>query len=80
MESNWQLNQALNPNAPTLAYSNFDVRNRIVTNLNYKLSYGAKDKKTSSNFAIFFSAASGTPYTFGFLTQVQSTEPVSKLA
>jgi hypothetical protein len=40
MESNWQLNQALNPNTPTLAYSNFDVRHRIVTNINYKLSYG----------------------------------------
>lgn len=66
MESNWQLNQALNPNAPTLAYSNFDVRHRIITNLNYKLSYGA-GKKTSSNFAIFFSATSGTPYTFGFV-------------
>jgi hypothetical protein len=63
MESNWQLNQALNPNAPTLAYSNFDVRHRIITNLNYKIS----GKKASSNFAIFFSATSGTPYSFGFL-------------
>ncbi|MES2276922.1 MAG: carboxypeptidase regulatory-like domain-containing protein [Bacteroidota bacterium] len=66
MESNWQLNQALNPNTPTLAYSNFDVRHRIITNLNYKLSYG-EGKKYSSNFAIFFSATSGTPYSFGFL-------------
>jgi hypothetical protein len=66
MESNWQLNQALNPNTPTVAYSNFDVRHRIITNLNYKLSYGP-GKKYSSNFAIFFSATSGTPYSFGFL-------------
>jgi len=65
MESNWQLNQALNPNNPGLAYSNFDVRHRIITNVNYKLIYGA-GKKYSSNFAIFFSATSGTPYTFGF--------------
>jgi hypothetical protein len=64
MESNWQLNQALNPNTPTLAYSNFDVRSRIVTNLNYKIT--SAGGKSSSNFAIFFSAASGTPYTFGF--------------
>jgi hypothetical protein len=63
MESNWQLNQALNSNSPTLAYSNFDVRHRIITNLNYKIS----GKKASSNFAIFFSATSGTPYSFGFL-------------
>ncbi|QKJ32578.1 TonB-dependent receptor [Mucilaginibacter mali] len=66
MESNWQLNQALNPNSPTLAFSNFDVRHRIVANLSYKLTYGA-DKKNSSNFALFFNAASGTPYSFGFL-------------
>jgi hypothetical protein len=66
MESNWQLNQALNPNTPTVAYSNFDVRHRIITNINYKLSYGP-GKKYSSNFAIFFSATSGTPYSFGFL-------------
>ncbi len=65
MESNWQLNQALNPNNPTLAYSNFDIRHRIVASLNYKISYGA-DKKTSSNFALYFNASSGTPYTFGF--------------
>lgn len=66
MESNWQLNQALNSNSPQLAYSNFDVRHRIVANLSYKLTYGA-DKKNSSNFALFFNAASGTPYSFGFL-------------
>jgi hypothetical protein len=65
MESNWQLNQALNPNNPQLAYSNFDIRHRIVGSVNYKLSYGA-GKKYSSNFALFFNAASGTPYTFGF--------------
>ena len=65
MESNWQLNQALNPNSPTLAFSNFDIRHRIVASVNYKIAYGA-DKKTSSNFALFFNAASGTPYTFGF--------------
>ncbi|GAB3911762.1 TonB-dependent receptor [Mucilaginibacter boryungensis] len=77
MESNWQLNQALNPNAPTLAYSNFDVRHRIITNLNYKIS----SKKASSNFAIFFSATSGTPYSFGFLpSSIQGTGQQVSLA
>ncbi|EHQ28427.1 TonB-dependent receptor [Mucilaginibacter paludis] len=65
MESNWQLNQAANPNNPQAAYSNFDIRHHIVSTLNYRLVYGA-DKKMSSNFTVFFSAQSGTPYTFGF--------------
>jgi len=65
MESNWQLNQALNPNSPTLAFSNFDIRHRIVANVGYKLFWGA-GKKSVSNFQLFFNAASGTPYTFGF--------------
>lgn len=64
MESNWQLNQALNPNNPQAAYSNFDIRHRIVSTLNYHLV--SASKAFVSNFSIFFSAASGTPYTFGF--------------
>lgn len=64
MESNWQLNQALNPNKPGLANSNFDIRHRIVSNLNYRLTWG-DTKKLTSNFSVFFTAQSGTPYTFG---------------
>ncbi|WP_131538998.1 TonB-dependent receptor [Pedobacter nototheniae] len=66
MESNWQLNQALSPNNPGLAYSNFDVRNRIVSTLNYKLDW-AKNGRYVSNFSIFFSAQSGAPYSLGFV-------------
>eukprot|EP01133_Synstelium_polycarpum_P003079 gene3079-3529_t len=40
MESNWQLNQSLNPNNPGLAYSNFDIRNRIVAQSGSPYSYG----------------------------------------
>ena len=65
MESNWQLNPALNPNSPGLANSNFDIRNRIVSTWNYRLS-SAKGKYVH-NFTLFFSAASGDPYTFGFV-------------
>jgi hypothetical protein len=65
MESNWQLNQALNPNNPQEAFSNFDIRNRIVSTLNYRVAWG-NNKNLVSNFAIFFSAQSGNPYTFGF--------------
>lgn len=66
MESNWQLNQALNPNNPPLAYSNFDIRNRIVSTINYKHSWD-KQNKYVANFSLFFSAQSGSPFTYGFL-------------
>ncbi|QJD97369.1 TonB-dependent receptor [Mucilaginibacter robiniae] len=65
MESNWQLNQALNPNNPGLANSNFDIRHRIVATLNYNHSWDAA-KNYTANFTFFFSAASGNPYTYGF--------------
>lgn len=66
MESNWQLNQALNPNSPVLANSNFDIRNRIVSNINYMVNWD-KEKKYTANFTFFLSAQSGNPYTYGFL-------------
>jgi hypothetical protein len=66
MESNWQLNQALNPNNPGLANSNFDIRNRIVSTLNYRHNWD-KAGKYVANFSLFFSAQSGTPYSYGFL-------------
>ncbi|MBL4678314.1 MAG: TonB-dependent receptor [Mucilaginibacter sp.] len=65
MESNWQLNQALNPNNPGLANSNFDIRNRIVSTLNFKHDWDAAQNLTA-NFSFFFSAQSGNPYTYGF--------------
>jgi hypothetical protein len=65
MESNWQLNQALNPNNPGLANSNFDIRNRIVSTLNFKHDWDAGQNYTA-NFSFFFSAQSGNPYTYGF--------------
>ena len=63
MESNWQLNQALNPNNPGLANSNFDIRHRIVSNLNFKHDWDAGHNYTA-NFTFFFSAQSGNPYTY----------------
>ncbi|MDN3549788.1 TonB-dependent receptor [Mucilaginibacter aquaedulcis] len=65
MESNWQLNQALNPNNPGLANSNFDIRHRIVSNVNFRQDWDAA-KNYTANFSFFFSAQSGNPYTYGF--------------
>lgn len=73
MESNWQLNQALNPNNPGLANSNFDIRSRFVSNINFRHDWDAA-KKYTANFSFFLSAQSGNPYTFGvFPTAIGST-------
>jgi hypothetical protein len=66
MESNWQLNQALNPNAPGLANSNFDIRNRIVSNVNFRQDWDVA-KNYTANFSFFLSSQSGNPYSYGFL-------------
>ena len=78
MESNWQLNQALNPNSPQLAPSNFDLRHRIVADLGYEISW---HQNWRTNFLLFFSAQSGQPYTYGFVNySVQNTPQQISLA
>lgn len=66
MESNWQLNQALSPNNPQLAYSNFDIRHRFVSTVNYKTDWDGRNKFVS-NFSLFFSSASGLPFSYGLV-------------
>ena len=78
MESNWQLNQALNPNNPGLAYSNFDIRHRIVVTVNYRKAW---DEVWVSNFSLFVSAQSGSPFTYGFVNNsIQGTGQQVSLA
>lgn len=60
-ESNWQLNQALSPNNPQLAFSNFDIRHRIVSSTAYKLNWNKTNKTTIS---LFFTSQSGSPFTW----------------
>lgn len=64
MESNWQLNQSLVPNNPTLANSNFDIRNRIVSTISYTKAW---NKANKTNVSLFFSAQSGSPFTYGIV-------------
>lgn len=80
MESNWQLNQALNPNNPSLAYSNFDIRHRIVVTANYKVNWN-HNGRFISNFSLFFNTSSGVPFTYGFVNAtVQGTPQQVSLA
>lgn len=68
-ESNWQVNQSLNPNNPSLAYSNFDVRHRIVSTAGYKKDW---NKKLSTYLTFVFTGQSGTPYTWGITSGTTS--------
>lgn len=64
MESNWQLNQSLVPNKPTLAYSNFDIRHRVIATLGYNLQWKTAGRTIVS---LFFSAQSGSPFSYGIV-------------
>ena len=72
MESNFQLNQSLNPNDPGLSNSNFDIRNRIVTSVGYRLK---ESDRFVSHFSLFFSAQSGSPFTYGFVNYTIQNNP-----
>lgn len=78
MESNWQLNQSLNPNDPKLAYSNFDIRNRIVGSINYRANWNPKNATTVT---LFYALQSGTPYSWGYVnTTIDGTGQANSLA
>ena len=78
MESNWQLNQALNPNNPGVAYSNFDIRHRIVVSVNYRKAWNTTWVTAVS---LFFSAQSGSPFSYGFVNNsIQGTGQQVSLA
>lgn len=78
MESNWQLNQALSPNAPGLAWSNFDIRHRVVANVTYRVQW---HKTWVSTFTLFGSFQSGSPFSYGFVNySIQGTPQQISLA
>lgn len=78
MESNWQLNQALNPNNPGLAWSNFDIRHRLTGSISYRKSW---NDQWVSRFSLYMQSQSGSPYTWGFVnTSIQNTAQQVSLA
>lgn len=58
-QSNYELNPAINPENPGLAYSNFDLRHRIVSSIatNWRWS-----ETNATSLAFFYSGQSGNPY------------------
>ncbi|OGX91691.1 TonB-dependent receptor [Hymenobacter coccineus] len=60
-QSNWELNPALNVNNPGLAYSNFDLRHRVVSSLNLHHNIGERFTAYATAVLTF---ASGSPFTY----------------
>jgi hypothetical protein len=60
-QSNYEVNPAINSNEPQLAYSNFDLRHRVVGSTMFGFNWS--DYNTTS-VAFFYAGQSGSPYTF----------------
>ncbi len=58
-QSNYELNPTIIPGNSPLAYSNFDIRHRIVANASAALTW---NKSNQSVISIFYSGISGSPY------------------
>jgi len=60
-QSNWELNPALNVNNPAVAYSNFDLRHRVVASINLHKTFA---QRYTGFFTSVLTYASGSPFTY----------------
>jgi len=60
-QSNWELNPALNVNNPDLAYSNFDLRHRVVATINL---HSNPAKRFVGYFTSVLTYQSGLPFSY----------------
>jgi hypothetical protein len=58
-QSNYELNPSVNPQNPGLAYSNFDLRHRIVASI---ASNWVWSEHNTTSLAFFYAGQSGNPY------------------
>lgn len=58
-QSNYEVNPAITPSSPALAYSNFDLRNRIVANMGGSFVW---NERNTTSLSFFYSGQSGNPY------------------
>ncbi len=65
-QANWEFNQTLLPNAPQLSYSNFDLRHRSISNLQYVHKW----KRSSVNVIFVYTLQSGSPYTYTYIGDI----------
>ncbi|PRX56962.1 TonB-dependent receptor [Flagellimonas meridianipacifica] len=59
--ANFEWNQSITPNAPSLSASNFDLRHRFVSNHTYGLDFG---KKGQLEISALYNGTSGNPFSF----------------
>ena len=64
-QSNWELNPAKNVNDPALAYSNFDLRHRVVAAINLHKSFA---ERFTGYFTSVLTYQSGSPFTYTYNT------------
>ncbi len=65
-QANWEFNQTILPNAPQLSYSNFDLRHRSISNLQYNHQW----KRNSVSAIFVYNLQSGSPYTYTYIGDI----------
>lgn len=60
-QSNWEFNQVSDPRNPALAWSNFDIRHRIIANLGWQKTW---NDGYNTGVSLIYSGVSGSPFTF----------------
>jgi hypothetical protein len=59
--SQWKYNHAVDPNNPTLSYSQYDRRHRVMATVSYHLNEG---RGYATNFGAYYSGLSGQPFSW----------------
>jgi hypothetical protein len=65
-QANWEFNQTINPNDPNLSYSNFDLRHRSISTI----QYFKKWKKSNTFLTLVYIAQSGAPFTYTYIGDI----------
>ncbi|MBA3672188.1 MAG: TonB-dependent receptor [Gemmatimonadaceae bacterium] len=60
-QSNWEFNQVSDPRSPSLTYSNFDIRHRVIANLGWQRRW---TEGVNTGVTLIYSGTSGSPFTF----------------
>jgi hypothetical protein len=60
-QSNWEYNQQVTPNVPTLTHSNFDVRHRILATTTFRHDWAPQ---TATSATLVYTGASGSPFSY----------------
>jgi hypothetical protein len=66
-QANWEFNQTILPNAPRLAYSNSDIRHRILAVVQKKFDF---KKYGNTNFSLVYNMQSGSPYSYVYIGDI----------